>query len=160
MKRYNFRGLKVMFVDNNKNMQLIIKNLLAAMDIVDYQGCLNAKNAIGMMKENPPNLVITDLKLENLNGFELIRQIRKGEANVDPYIPILVLSSKTELSTVIEARNAGATEFLAKPVSMGSFYDRLVWMVENPRPFIKSKGFIGPDRRRAMRGYEGLERRN
>lgn len=149
-----------MFVDNNKNMQLIIKNLLAAMDIVDYQSCLNAKNAIGMMKENPPNLVITDLKLENLNGFELIRQIRKGEANVDPYIPILVLSSKTELSTVIEARNAGATEFLAKPVSMGSFYDRLVWMVENPRPFIKSKGFIGPDRRRAMRGYEGLERRN
>ena len=74
-------------------------------------------------------------------------------------MPILVLSGQTEIETVIKARNAGATEFLAKPASVGSLYDRLVWMVENPRPFIKAEEFLGPDRRRAMRGYEGLERR-
>jgi FixJ family two-component response regulator len=63
------------------------------------------------------------------------------------------------MQNVIEARDAGATEFLAKPVSVGSLYDRLVWMIENPRVFIKASEFVGPDRRRAMRGYEGMDRR-
>ncbi|MEH6526203.1 MAG: response regulator [Sneathiella sp.] len=159
-KNYNFKKLDILFVDDNKNMHLIVKHLLQAMDINNFRGCLNANNALKMIKNQLPDILITDLKMGSLNGFELIERIRKGEGGCDPYLPILVLSGQTEIDTVIKARNAGATEFLAKPASVGSLYDRLVWMVENPRPFIKAEEFLGPDRRRAMRGYEGLERRD
>jgi len=160
VKSYNFKNLEILFVDDNKNMHLIVKHLLMAMDITKYKSCLNGNNAIKMMQKSPPDIVITDLKMESLNGFELIERIRRGDGGIDPYVPILVLSGQTELETVVKARNAGATEFLAKPASVGSLYDRLAWMVDNPRPFIKSEEFLGPDRRRAMRGYEGLERRD
>lgn len=158
-KNYNFKKLDILFVDDNKNMHLIIKHLLQAMDITNFRGCLNANNALKMIKNQRPDILITDLKMGSLDGFELIERIRKGEDGCDPYVPILVLSGQTEIDTVIKARNAGATEFLAKPASVGSLYDRLAWMVENPRQFIKAEEFLGPDRRRAMRGYEGLERR-
>ncbi|WP_373089304.1 PleD family two-component system response regulator [Sneathiella sp.] len=158
-QNYNFKNLDILFVDDNKNMHLIVKHLLLAMNIDKFRSCVNANNVFRMMKESPPDIIISDLKMTPLNGFDLIRLIRKGEKDVDAYVPILVLSGQTDMGTVIEARNAGATEFLAKPVSIGALFDRLVWMVEHPRPFIKAKEFIGPDRRRAMRGYEGLERR-
>jgi two-component system, chemotaxis family, chemotaxis protein CheY len=158
-KNYNFKNLDILFVDDNKNMHLIVKHLLQAMDITNFRGCLNANNALKMIKSQRPDILITDLKMGSLNGFELIERVRRGEDGCDPYVPILVLSGQTEIETVIKARNAGATEFLAKPASVGSLYDRLVWMIENPRPFIKAEEFLGPDRRRAMRGYEGLERR-
>ena len=159
-KNYNFTQLDILFVDDNKNMHLLIKNLLLAMGIVQSRGCFNPDEFFQMMREKSPDVVITDLTMSPLNGVELIKRIRRAENGVDPYVPILVLSGVTSMETVLEARDAGATEFLAKPVSIGSLHDRLVWMIENPRPFIKSAGYIGPDRRRAMRGYEGLERRD
>ena len=159
-KNYNFTNLDILFVDDNKNMHLLIKSLLLAMGIVKSRGCFSAGEMFKMMQVRTPDVVITDLTMAPLNGLELIKRIRRAENNVDPYVPILVLSGHTDIATVIEARDAGATEFLAKPISVGNLYDRLVWMIEHPRPFIKAAGYVGPDRRRAMRGYEGLERRD
>ncbi|MZR32415.1 response regulator [Sneathiella litorea] len=156
---YNFRNLNVIFVDDNRNMHLLMRSILLAMNIVNSRGCYDAKSCIEKMHEEAPDIVISDLSPNPENGLDLIRRIRQGELGVDPYTPILVISGQTKLQNVIEARDAGATEFLAKPVSVGSLYDRLVWMIENPRVFIKASEFIGPDRRRAMRGYEGMERR-
>ncbi|MCC3306724.1 response regulator [Sneathiella sp. HT1-7] len=156
---YNFRNLNIIFVDDNKNMHLLIKSILLAMNIVSSRGCYDAKRCFAEMLEDPPDVVITDLSLNPENGLDLIKRIRAGEKGVDRYTPILVLSGQTKLANVMEARDAGATEFLSKPVSVGSLHDRLVWMIENPRAFIKASEYIGPDRRRAMRGYEGMERR-
>lgn len=155
----NFRNLDIIFVDDNKNMHALIKDLLLAMNIVKSRGCFDAESCFEEMREEAPDLIITDLSLNPDNGLELIRRIRQGEQGVDRYTPILVLSGQTNIKDVLAARDAGATEFLAKPVSVGSLHDRMVWMVENPRPFIKASTYIGPDRRRAMRGYEGMERR-
>ena len=61
---------------------------------------------------------------------------------------------------VIKARNAGVTEFLAKPFSAKALYGRILNIVANPRPFIKSKHYFGPDRRRTKgTNYTGPERR-
>ncbi len=160
LKSHSISNLDILFVDENKNMHLIVKNLLEAMEIRKFRSCFNAKNVFKMMKDQTPDILITELKMNAINGLELIKKIRKGEEDADPYLPILVLSGQTEIDVVIQARNAGATEFLAKPASVASLHDRLLWMIEHPRPFIKSGNFFGPDRRRAMRGYEGLERRD
>jgi hypothetical protein len=58
------------------------------------------------------------------------------------------------------ARDAGITEFLAKPISAKSLYDRILNVVLKPRPFVKTKTYFGPDRRRNVNpNYGGLERR-
>jgi two-component system chemotaxis response regulator CheY len=57
------------------------------------------------------------------------------------------------------ARDAGITEFLAKPVSATLIYRRIAAMVENPRDFVETGSFFGPDRRRRAAGPKGAERR-
>ena len=61
---------------------------------------------------------------------------------------------------VTVARDAGVTEFLAKPISAKGLYQRILNVVANPRPFIKTKTYFGPDRRRNTNNtYVGPERR-
>ena len=71
-----------------------------------------------------------------------------------------MLTGHSEKQRVIGARDAGVTEFLAKPISAKSLYERILNVVANPRPFIKSKNYFGPDRRRNVNtNYIGPERR-
>ena len=82
------------------------------------------------------------------DGLELTQMIRQPGANANPYVPIIMLTGHSEKKRVIAARDAGVTEFLAKPISAKALYQRIVNVVANPRPFIKTKTYFGPDRRR------------
>ena len=69
-----------------------------------------------------------------------------------------MLTGHSEKS-VTAARDAGVTEF-AKPISAKGLYQRIINVVANPRPFIKTKTYFGPDRRRNINSnYIGPERR-
>jgi DNA-binding response OmpR family regulator len=86
--------------------------------------------------------------------------IRQPGANGNPYAPIIMLTGHSEKKRVVAARDAGVTEFLAKPISAKSLYQRVMNVVANPRPFIKTKNYFGPDRRRNVnQNYIGPERR-
>ena len=59
-----------------------------------------------------------------------------------------------------QARDAGVNEFIAKPVSVKTMMPRLVAVIENPRPYVRTKGYFGPcRRRRGAEEYRGPERR-
>jgi hypothetical protein len=71
-----------------------------------------------------------------------------------------MLSGHSEKRRVVEARDAGVTEFLAKPIAAKSLYERILSVVLNPRSFIQTKSYFGPDRRRNVHSnYAGPERR-
>ncbi len=89
----------------------------------------------------------------------MIKQIREKKRDFDRYIPIVMVSAFTELTQVCMARDAGVTEFLAKPISATTIYRRICSMVENPRDFIETSSFFGPNRRRRSIGPVGDERR-
>jgi len=74
--------------------------------------------------------------------------IRQPESKGNPYAPIIMLTGHSEKRRVTVARDAGVTEFLAKPISAKGLYQRILNVVANPRPFIKTKTYFGPDRRR------------
>jgi DNA-binding response OmpR family regulator len=75
-------------------------------------------------------------------------------------VPIIMLTGHSEKHRVTSARDAGITEFMAKPISAKSLYQRILNVVANPRPFIKTKTYFGPDRRRNVtNSYVGPERR-
>jgi DNA-binding response OmpR family regulator len=77
----------------------------------------------------------------------------------DHFMPVIMLTGNTEKRHVLAARDAGATEFLAKPVTPQAIYSRLVNVIERPRPFVRTKSYFGPCRRRTVLEYGGSERR-
>jgi DNA-binding response OmpR family regulator len=104
--------------------------------------------------------VITDWAMPIFDGMELTQMIRQPGANNNPYVPIIMLTGHSEKKRVIAARDAGVTEFLAKPISAKGLYQRVLNVVANPRPFIRTRSYFGPDRRRNTNpNYIGPERR-
>jgi DNA-binding response OmpR family regulator len=75
-------------------------------------------------------------------------------------VPIIMMTGHTERTRVTAARDAGITEFLAKPISAKGLYQRVYSVVAQPRPFIKTATYFGPERRRTSNAkYAGPERR-
>lgn len=106
------------------------------------------------------DLLICDCNLPGFDGFDLVRHIRNKDNNPNRYTPVIVLTSHTQVQNVERARDCGAHTVLAKPISPKLLYDRLVWIAEDPRPFVMGIDYIGPDRRfRADDRRDGVDRR-
>jgi two-component system nitrogen regulation response regulator GlnG len=61
--------------------------------------------------EDRPELIITDVRMPGINGFELLKQIK----NISPQTPIIVMTAYTDLDTTVQAFHEGAFEYLPKP---------------------------------------------
>jgi DNA-binding response OmpR family regulator len=95
------------------------------------------------------------------DGIHLTKQIRMGGASPNKYVPIIMVTGHTEKARVEAARDAGVTEFLAKPITVQNLMSRLSEIVERPRPFVKCDTYFGPERRRRkVEGYSGPWRRH
>jgi predicted metal-binding transcription factor (methanogenesis marker protein 9) len=64
-----------------------------------------------------------------------------------------------EKSRVEAARDAGVTEFCAKPVTAVELYRKVCSVINSPRSFVRTKMYFGPDRRRRSKAFSGEERR-
>lgn len=65
------------------------------------------------LKQTPVNLIITDLNMPNMDGIELIRNVRAGSVN--RFTPIIMLTTESQNEKKMEGRNAGATGWIVKP---------------------------------------------
>ena len=98
------------------------------------------------------DLVICSWLRDIIKGPEFVKMVRSGKNTKNPYIPIIMLSAFTEAFRITEARDAGVNEFLAKPVSPKALYQRIVAVIEKPRPFVRTATYFGPCRRRQTLG--------
>lgn len=147
-------------VDDNNHMRKIIKTLLHGFGAREVYEAEDGASGLEAFTANAPDVVILDWVMPILDGIELTQMIR-GSQGADAYTPIIMLTGYSEKKRVMQARDAGITEFLCKPISAKSLYQRIVNVVVNPRAFIKTKTFFGPDRRRnTMLHYKGPERRH
>ena len=95
-----------------------------------------------------------------MDGLELTRKVRSATGVSNPFVPIVMTTANSEERHVIQARNAGVTEFLVKPLTVRSVYSRLCAIIERPRVFVNGGGYLGPDRRRRNDpSYSGAMRR-
>ena len=94
------------------------------------------------------------------DGLELAQMIRQPNSHANPFTAIIMLTGHSEKARVMAARDAGITEFMAKPISAKALYHRIISVIANPRPFVKTKSYFGPDRRRRIKpSFGGSERR-
>ena len=106
-------------------------------------------------------MTITESGVRTIDGIELTQMIRQPNGSGNPFVPIILLTGHCDKRRVMTARDAGVTEFLAKPISAKALYQRILNIVVSPRPFVRTKIYFGPDRRRnTSNAYIGPERRN
>ena len=107
-----------------------------------------------------PDVVVLDWVMEGMSGIELMRMIRTNPQSPNPFVPVIMLTGHTLIEHVNKARDAGVNEFIAKPVSVKTMMQRLVAVIEHPRPYVRTSVYFGPcRRRRGTEDYRGPERR-
>jgi CheY-like chemotaxis protein len=157
---YNFEKVSVLVCDDSRQIRSLVKGCLNMFGVKSVVEASNADEAFARLVETQPDLVITDWNMPPTSGLELVRRIRQSDDSPDPYVPIIMLTAHTEIGRVKVARDNGVSSFLAKPMSADSLYRRIVSLVEDRRPFIRSGDFFGPDRRHhADAPFGGSERR-
>jgi two-component system chemotaxis response regulator CheY len=159
MSGYNFSQLTAMIVDDCPPIRILLRGILKEFGITRVVECSDGREALREFPVLDPDVVFTDYMMEPMDGLELIRTIRNGETSGNRFVPIVVVSAYTEVRDILAARDHGATEFLAKPVSGMMVYKRLKSIVEHPREFVDADTFFGPDRRRRAQAIEDSERR-
>jgi CheY-like chemotaxis protein len=117
--------------------------------------------ALSKMRQQNIDIVITDLSMQPLDGIDFTRLLRTSPDSPNQMCPVIMITGHSTQKRVKEARDAGVTEFLAKPVTARGIIDRITRVVEFPRPFIRNEDYFGPDRRRrADPEYTGPRRRS
>ena len=160
MFRIDFNKLRFLLCDDNAHMRRILRTLLHSFGAREVYEAEDGATALEMYSHYAPDIVITDWSMPIFDGLELAQMIRQPDSKGNPYAPIIMLTGHSEKKRVVAARDAGVTEFLAKPISAKALYQRIMNIVVNPRPFIKTRSYFGPDRRRNVNlNYVGVERR-
>ncbi len=149
-----------MIVDDNKHMRSMVRNILRSFGILNIVDAPDGASAYKLLLDFPADVIVCDWQMKPMNGLEFTKMVRTAEDSPCPFVSIIMLTGHTEISKVVEARDSGVNEFLAKPVSAKKLYSRLETIIERPRPFVRAGEYFGPDRRRKTSStYQGPERR-
>jgi CheY-like chemotaxis protein len=160
MSGYRFDRLKILVVDDNAHMRKLVVTILQAFGALQILEAADGAQALAMLRDAQPDVIVLDWVMDGMTGLEVAKEIRTSPNTPNPFVPIIMLTGHTALDHVRQARDAGVNEFLAKPVSVKAILTRLIAVIEHPRPYVRTKAYFGPcRRRRGQEEYRGPERR-
>jgi len=156
-----FGALQILLADDNQHMRAITATILNSAGFRRIREVRDGAEAMEALRDWPADLAIVDFNMAPLDGVEFTRMIRNSTDSPNPYLPVIMMTGHSEKSRVFEARDAGVTEFIAKPITAKAVLDRIHAVIYKPRPFVKSESYFGPCRRRTSdRAYAGPWRRS
>ncbi len=156
---YNLSMLSVLVADKNAHMRRILRGILRELNIRVVTESATPTDAHKFLTTKPYDLAFIEWA-PDFDGNAVVRQVRRDPQALSRMIPIVVTSAYTEVQHVIAARDAGADQFLAKPFTVKMIYQQLKAVIEGQQPFVRSKAYFGPSRRRKQKPPpDGWERR-
>lgn len=156
----NLRDLSILIADPSPYVCKLINGMLRGFGAGKLMAVKDAAEVLGTLEKNRIDVLLCDAGLPPDGGLALTRTIRRSAGNENRAIPILLMTSDTRENVIKESRDAGANMVVAKPLSPSNLYDRLAWVAFNPRQYIDTESYFGPDRRfKDIGGPNGIGRR-
>jgi len=152
--------LKILVVDDNHYMRVLLAEILRAIGVVRIFEANDGAEGLQMMRDHPIDLVMTDLSMQPLDGIDFVRLLRNSPDSPNKLAPVIMITGHSTFARVNEARDAGVSEFLTKPLTARGVIERMHEAIEHPRGFVQTGDYFGPDRRRRVDPtYRGPRRR-
>jgi two-component system KDP operon response regulator KdpE len=111
--------MRILIVDDERQITRMLRTSLQSHGY-EVQVAQDGLEALALFEQSPPDLVVTDLSMPNMDGLELTRAVRRIADT-----PIIVLSVREQESTKIAALDSGADDYVAKPFSMPELMARV-----------------------------------
>ncbi len=143
------KNAQVLVVDDDEINIQIIK---AAIDKYSIHAIDNGNDAIEYCQTSPPDLVLLDIEMPNMDGFEVCHALKSDEVTAD--IPVIFITSHTSRDIEDKGWKAGCVDFIRKPISIGTTVNRinaqltLKFMSDKLRSFAYQDGLTALNNRR------------
>ena len=150
---------KFLVVDKTTFACKLVKETLFVTGARDLSDATNLKDAMEQIRSGRVNFLICEHDLGEENGVDLVKQIRSDGDEIIKKMPIVLLTTVTDRSSIFSGRDAGVDEIVAKPFTAGSLGSHIEAVIHKRRAFIDDRTFSGPDRRRRLKEIDGDDRR-
>ena len=135
-KQNSTSSQRLLIVEDNDDLRIYLTNTLGE----DYQvqSCLNGKEALEILPEFKPDLVLSDIMMPEMSGDELCAAIK---GNIDTsHIPVLLLTALGDEKNMLEGLKIGADDYMAKPFSINLLKASISRLIANRRLLYKKFG--------------------
>jgi CheY-like chemotaxis protein len=165
---YDLGRFNILLVEDSQYILSVLDDLLRYMGVGNVFKARDGVEAIELLKQSRDpyggvgsriDLIISDMVMALIDGLVLLRWVREGKESPDRFLPFIMMSGAADDENVQKARDQGVNEFLAKPFSAASVSQRILEVIDNPRQFIATRAYFGPDRHRKNENVAETERR-
>ena len=113
--------MKILLVDDSRTIRNIQKGTLKTLGYEDVVEASDGLDALRVMSETKPELLLVDWNMPNMDGITLIRKIRE----TDRSLPIIMCTTEAEKSRVLEAVKAGVNNYVVKPFTAQTLAEKI-----------------------------------
>src|ERR1044072_5351845 len=102
---------KVLVIDDDRDMCLLLKKFLERnnYEVIDFT---SGKTALTWYEENTPDIVLCDLRLEDISGMEILQKMKAS----NPALPFLIITGYSDVRSAVEIMRHGAYDYITKPL--------------------------------------------
>jgi len=111
---------KILVVDNEERMVKLVKASLE-LEGFDTDGAFSAKSALELLEQNSYDIIITDLKMQHVDGLQLLQHVKENQ----PACEVILMTAYASQETALEAMQKGAYDYLIKPFKMDELVLRI-----------------------------------
>ena len=127
---------RILLVEDEKNLVRIILGTLVQ-EGFEIEVAYNGNEGLLKFHEIRPHIIVTDIMMPRMDGFEMVKRIRETDRNT----PILFLSARSETDDVVTGFELGCNDYLKKPFGIAELIVRIKALVNKPRVERQCKNF-------------------
>jgi two-component system, chemotaxis family, chemotaxis protein CheY len=120
--------LKFLIVDDFSTMRRIVRNLLKEIGYSNADEAEDGRAALQKLRSAQFDFVVTDLNMPNMNGFELLHEIRCDD--MLKRLPVLLVTAEAKKEDIVTAAQAGANGYIVKPFTKATLEEKIAKIVQ------------------------------
>ena len=117
------KGMSILVVDDFPTMRRIVRSLLKELGFTNVEEAEDGQEALGKLKGGDFEFVVSDSNMPNLDGLEMLKQIRADEAM--KALPVLMVTAEAKKENIVAAAQAGANGYIVKPFTAATLEEKL-----------------------------------
>lgn len=146
-------------MDDDLYLAKIMRSILETFEVASVRVTTTYDETILILNNSMFDCIFVDNMMSQKSGLKLAKYIRQSNQYKLQKVPIILYTAFTGLQSILNARDAGITEILAKPISPEQIMEKMTNALFNQRDFIISDVYFGPDRRRRIRDISNIKER-
>jgi two-component system chemotaxis response regulator CheY len=161
---FNPQAMTILVIDDQDPIRKAIRRILLGLGFGTVLEAFDGSDALKVLGKGPIDVVITDIYMRQLSGFEVLKKIRQQNFGAD--LPVIVVTGEGSKEDIVKAADLGADEYILKPFHIGDIEKKVLSVLtkyHSPSPLLKilrqgDKLFIQEHYTDALKQFEAAER--